>query len=67
MIAQIATGEEETYYKQPNKVKMGFAGGKARAEKLSSPWIGGLTSQQKVSTGVKQRIQVSPTATQASH
>lgn len=36
MVAQIATGEEEaTYYIQPNKVKGGRSGGKARAEKLS--------------------------------
>ena len=30
------TGEEEMYYKQPNKVKGGRAGGKARTEKQSS-------------------------------
>ena len=37
MVAQIATGEiEDTYYKQPNKVKGGKAGEKARAEKLSA-------------------------------
>ena len=36
MVARIATGEEEdTYYEQPNRVKGGRAGGKARAEKLT--------------------------------
>ena len=36
-VAKIATGEiEETTYKQPNKVKSGTAGGKARAENLTS-------------------------------
>ncbi len=35
MIAQIATGEiEDTHYEQPNRVKGGKAGGKARAEKV---------------------------------
>ena len=35
MVAQIATGkEEEMYHKQPNKIKGGRAGGKARAETL---------------------------------
>ena len=35
-VAKIATGEiEETTYKQPNKVKSGRAGAKARAEALS--------------------------------
>ena len=35
-IARIAIGEiEDATYKQPNKVKSGRAGGKARAEKLT--------------------------------
>ena len=36
MVARIATGEdEETGYEQPDKVKSGKAGGKARAEALT--------------------------------
>ena len=36
MVAKIATGEvEDTYYEQPNRVKGGRAGGKARAKKLT--------------------------------
>ena len=35
-VAQIATGEiEETGYKQPNKVRAGKAGGKARAKSVT--------------------------------
>ena len=35
-VARIATGEiEDTRYKQPNKVKSGEAGGKARAAALT--------------------------------
>ncbi len=37
MVAMIATGEiEDTCYEQPNRVKGGKAGGKARAEKLTA-------------------------------
>ena len=36
-VGRIATGEiEDTTYKQPNKVKSGRAGAKARADKLTA-------------------------------